>query len=157
MIHKSRSLKYEPSSESLHISPRNPHRRSLISNAAHPPVQRLLDIQDTHRLVVVGETCLCGFHPLGWLRASALTFRLISLVGVKWSCLRINKQASPPLQRYLGNKNLVRAIISYKHSGSMKTTTHLDRMSHCKSASGTNWSNRWSSRVFIINAHRDLI
>ena len=32
----------------------------------------------------------------GWLRTSALTCRLISLVGVTWSCLRINKQASPP-------------------------------------------------------------
>jgi len=30
-------------------------------------------------------------------QASALTYRLISLVGVKWSCLRINKQAFPPL------------------------------------------------------------
>ena len=37
------------------------------------------------------------FHPSGWLRASALTCRLIPLVGVKWSCLRINKQAFPPL------------------------------------------------------------
>ena len=32
----------------------------------------------------------------GWLRASALTCRLISLVGVQWSCLRI-KQAFLPL------------------------------------------------------------
>ena len=45
-----------------------------------------------------GETCPCNCHPSGWLRASALTCRLISLVGVKWSCLRINKQAFPPLQ-----------------------------------------------------------
>ena len=45
--------------------------------------------------VAVGATCLCRFHPSGWLRASALTCRLISLVGVKWSCLRINKQAFP--------------------------------------------------------------
>ena len=37
----------------------------------------------------------CNFHPLGWLWASALTCRLISLVGVKWSCLRIDKQAFP--------------------------------------------------------------
>ena len=43
----------------------------------------------------VGETCPCNFHPLGWLRASALPSRLISLVGVKWSCSRINTQASP--------------------------------------------------------------
>ena len=46
--------------------------------------------------MVASETCPCNFHPLGWLRASALTCRLISLVSVKWSCLRINKQAFPP-------------------------------------------------------------
>jgi len=46
--------------------------------------------------VVVGETFPCNLHPSGWGRASALTCRLISLVGVKWSCLRINKQAVPP-------------------------------------------------------------
>ena len=45
--------------------------------------------------VVVGETCPCNFHPSGLLRASALTCRSISLVGVKWSCLRINEQAIP--------------------------------------------------------------
>ena len=33
----------------------------------------------------------------GRLRASALTCRLISLVGVKWSCLRMNKPAFPPV------------------------------------------------------------
>jgi hypothetical protein len=41
----------------------------------------------------------CNFHPRGpsgWQLASALTCRLISLVGVKWSCLRLNKKAFPP-------------------------------------------------------------
>jgi len=42
-----------------------------------------------------------------------------------------------------------------KYSGSMKITTHLDNISHCKTASGTNWSNRWVYRVFIINTRRD--
>jgi len=51
---------------------------------------------ETRYFVVVGETCPCNFHPSGWLRASARTCRLISLVGVKWPCLRINKPASPP-------------------------------------------------------------
>jgi hypothetical protein len=37
--------------------------------------------------------CPCNFHPPGWLRVSALSCRLISLVGVKWSCLRFDKQA----------------------------------------------------------------
>ena len=45
------------------------------------------------RMMVQGESCLCNFHPSGWLWASALPCRLISLVGVKWSCLRINEQA----------------------------------------------------------------
>ena len=49
----------------------------------------------------MGETCPCNFHPSGWLQAGALTFRLISLVAVKWSCLRINKQAILPKQALL--------------------------------------------------------
>ena len=36
-------------------------------------------------------------HPSEWLRVSALTCRLISLVGVIWSILPINKHAFPPL------------------------------------------------------------
>ena len=46
-----------------------------------------------------GERCPCNFHPSEWLRASVLTCRLISLVGVKWTCLRIDKQAFPPVCR----------------------------------------------------------
>jgi len=45
---------------------------------------------------VAGETWPCNFHPSGWLRARALTCRRISLVGVKWSRLRTNRQAFPP-------------------------------------------------------------
>ena len=44
----------------------------------------------------------CIIHPLGWLRASALTCCLISLVDVKWSCLLIKKQAFPPIFIDLG-------------------------------------------------------
>ena len=37
------------------------------------------------------------YRPSGCLRAvRALTSRLISLAGVKWSCVRIDKQAPPP-------------------------------------------------------------
>ena len=39
----------------------------------------------------------------------------------------------------------------------MKITTHLDQTGHCKTASGTNWSNRWTHRAFIINTRRDEI
>ena len=42
------------------------------------------------------ETAL-GEIAEGLLRASARTCRLISLVGVKLSCLRIDKQAFPPV------------------------------------------------------------
>ena len=38
-------------------------------------------------------------------------------------------------------------------SSSGKLTTHLDHISHCKTASGTNWSNRWTYLVFIKNTH----
>ena len=39
----------------------------------------------------------------------------------------------------------------------MKITTHLDHISHCQTTSGTNWSNRWTYRVSIINSRRGLI
>ena len=42
-----------------------------------------------------------------------------------------------------------------KRSGSITITTHLDRISHCETASGTNWSNRWTYRVLIMNTRRD--
>ena len=42
-----------------------------------------------------------------------------------------------------------------KHSGSTKITTHLDHISHRKAASGKDFSNRWTYRVFIIHTRRD--
>ena len=42
-------------------------------------------------------------------------------------------------------------------SGSMKIITRLDHIGHCKTASGTDWSNRWIYRVFIVKTRRDLI
>ena len=32
---------------------------------------------------------------------------------------------------------------------------HPDHYTHCKTASGTNWSNRWNHRVFVIDTRRD--
>ena len=52
-------------------------------------------------------------------------------------------------------EDFIRTSICDKYSGSMKITTRLDHTSHCKTASGTNWSNRWTYRVFIINTRRD--
>ena len=52
------------------------------------------------------------YRPSGWLRAvRAQTSRRISLAGVKWSCLRINKQESPPLQ-------VLENVAGLKRSGS---------------------------------------
>ena len=55
---------------------------------------------------------------------------------------------------FLMRPNLIRTSIEDKYSGSMKLTAHLD-ISPCKTASGTNWSNGWTYRVFIINTRRD--
>ena len=59
----------------------------------------------------LSRSCPCNFHPSGWLRSSALTCRLISLVGVKWSCLQINKPAFPPLRRWLEEEGAGRGVV----------------------------------------------
>ena len=51
--------------------------------------------------------------------------------------------------------SLIRTSICDNYSGSTKSTTHLDHISHCEAASGTNRSNKWTYRVFIISNHRD--
>ena len=58
----------------------------------------------------MGETCPCSFHSSGWLWASVLTCRFISLVGVKWSCLRINKQAFPSGHWILSRRKATHAL-----------------------------------------------
>ena len=47
--------------------------------------------------------------------------------------------------------NFTRMSFSDHHSGSMRVTTHLDHKSHCKTASGTDWSNRRTYQISIIN------
>ena len=52
------------------------------------------------------------------------------------------------------DQNLIRTSICDKYSGSTKTTTRLDHISHCKTASGTNWANRWTQpRKVNIRLH----
>jgi len=46
--------------------------------------------------------------------------------------------------------DFIRTSIYGKYSASMKITARLDHVSHCKTSSGTSWSNGWSYRVFII-------
>ena len=58
---------------------------------------------------------------------------------------------------WCGGRDLLRSSVSDKYSGSMKITTHLHHISRCKRASDTNWSSRWTYRVFIINTRRDSI
>ena len=50
---------------------------------------------------------------------------------------------------------IIRKSMYDKNSGSVKITTHLEHISGCKTASGTNCSKIWNYRVFIINTHRD--
>ena len=42
------------------------------------------------------------------------------------------------------DQNLVRTSIYDKYLVSMQISTHLDHISNFKTASGTNWSNRWT-------------
>jgi len=78
----------------------------------------------------------CNFHPSGWLRASALTCRLISLVGVTWSYFRIDQQAFLKLskqeelrqQRERGDAPRCRETHAYTHTHSLSlshTHTHI--------------------------------
>ena len=53
--------------------------------------------------------------------------------------------------------DFIRTSICDKHPGSMKSTTHLDHTSHCQTAPGTNWLQRWTYRVFITNTRRDYV
>ena len=57
--------------------------------------------------------------------------------------------------RVLTTLNFILASMYDKYYGSMKFTTHLDRISQRKTAPGTNWLNRWTYRLFIINICRD--
>ena len=53
--------------------------------------------------------------------------------------------------------DFIRTSICDKYSVSMNITSHMDHIRHCKTASGTNWSNGWTHRVCIINTRRDQI
>ena len=56
-----------------------------------------------------------------------------------------------------GTKDLFQTRIYDQYSGYTKITTHRDHISHDKTTSGTNRSNRWTKRVFIINIRRGEI
>ena len=50
--------------------------------------------------------------------------------------------------------DLTRTSIRDKYPGSTKITTHLDHIGQCKTASGTNWSKRWTYQSKILAAIR---
>ena len=52
---------------------------------------------------------------------------------------------------------MIRTSVYHKYSGATKITSHLVHISHCKTASGTDWSNGWTYRVFILITHRDFV
>ena len=47
--------------------------------------------------------------------------------------------------------DFIRTSVYDKYSDLMKITTRLDHISHGKTTFGTNWSNRWTYRLFVIN------
>ena len=47
--------------------------------------------------------------------------------------------------------DIIRTSMYNTYSGSLKITSHLDHIGHCERSSGTDWSNRWTYRVFIIH------
>jgi hypothetical protein len=55
------------------------------------------------------------------------------------------------------SQDLIWSSMYDKYSCSAKITTHLDDIRHCKAPPGTNWSKRWTDRVFIISTRRDYI
>ena len=74
-----------------------------------------------------------------WLQASVLTCCLISLVGVKWSCLRIIKQAFPPF-RFDPRTALVVVMAAKGYPGEYKKGTPiapLDAAAACPDAQVT--------------------
>ena len=51
--------------------------------------------------------------------------------------------------------DLISASIHIQYSAPTKIATHLDHIIHCKTTSGTNESNRWTYRVFILDTRPD--
>ena len=69
--------------------------------------------------------------------------------------IRAHQFGEPGLVSALKLTDLIRKSVYDKNSGSTKITTRLDHNCHCKTTSGTNWSTRWTYRVFIINNRHD--
>ena len=61
--------------------------------------------------------------------------------------LKVLSYALPSVFRH----DLIRTSFCDTNPGSMKIAAHLDHISHCRTASGTDWSMRCTHQAFIIN------
>ena len=68
--------------------------------------------------------------------------------------LDLGSPAAAAAQKRCAN-DVFRTSIYDKYSRPIKITTHLYHVGHCQTTSGTNWSNRWTYRVFIVNTRSD--
>ena len=89
------------------------------------------------------------------LVSSGTSLRL-RLEGEDCKLLEPEKRLALPSEEVF-TRNLIRVSIHEKISGSIKVTTHLNHISHCKTYYGKRWSNRWTYQVSLMNAVRDSI
>ena len=71
---------------------------------------------------------------------------------------QIHKWIIGSMPRKHAKKSLGHVKVPWAHcyvTKQMKIITHLDHISHSKTASGTNLSNRWTYRAFITNIRQD--
>ena len=106
-----------------------------------PPLRRLASPFRYQKRPVPTEKCL-SLSLACWYQYSGLFWLPIHLAR-----FRIQKVGTLPAHREhagsnIRSENLIRTRVQDKLSGSMKITTHLERTSHCETASGTNGSNK---------------
>jgi len=66
---------------------------------------------------------------------------------IRWIVEGVKDWLGPQLLE--AGAEFIRTSVCDGYSGSMKIITRLDHISHCKTASGANWSNRWTYRIFF--------
>ena len=102
-----------------------------------------------------GEAWQASWTGRGSSRARLLTSALASLLGAPCTLHPTPYTLHPAPQAVSSSTDLIRASVYATYSGSMTFTTHLDHISHCEIASSTNWLNRWTYRLFMINTQRN--
>ena len=133
---------------------------------SHPPLVRLDTLHATHWTSQIGPFTFevlinC---PLGSLRSPQRALPTETKVESGTSQSKSGTSVNLSNRKELrGTKTSyqpafrtdVRPSIYDKCWGSMKITTHLDHICHLTAPPGTNWSNRWTKRVFMINTGRN--